>query len=61
MGRRQKTGGEEENDEKEEAIELEEIRKWTREALSKTGNSSGPGPDGISYTFIKLILKTILG
>ena len=32
-----------------------------REALQGTSNSSAPGPDGISYRFIKAIKDTVLG
>ena len=40
---------------------VEELAGKVREALWGTSNRSAPGPDGISYRFIKLVLDTKLG
>ena len=40
---------------------IEEIEGDLREVLQGTSNSSAPGPDGISYRFIKAIKDTVLG
>ena len=44
-----------------EGNKLEEMIKKVEVALSGTQNSSAPGPDGISYGFIKTIKDTTLG
>ena len=40
---------------------VEELEEKVREALRGTSNRSAPGPDGISYRFIKTVLDTKLG
>ena len=40
---------------------MEELEEKVREALRGTSNRLAPGPDGISYRFIKLVLDTSLG
>ena len=45
----------------EEVPNLEELEGKVREALQGTSNRSAPGPDGISYRFIKAVLDTKLG
>ena len=40
---------------------LEELKGKMRKALRGTSNRSAPGPDGISYRFIKAVLDTKLG
>ena len=39
----------------------EELEEKVRDALRGTSNRSAPGPDGISYRFIKIVLDTRLG
>jgi len=57
---RQKVDEEEEPDDGGEAAEFEEIRRWTKKALNKTSISSSAGPDGISYRFLKAVMRTEL-
>ena len=40
---------------------MEELEEKVRGALRGTSNRSTPGPDGISYRFIKMVLDTKLG
>ena len=40
---------------------MEELEEKVRDALRGTSNRSPPGPDGISYRFIKAVLNTKLG
>ena len=40
---------------------MEELEENVRTALRGTSNKSAPGPDGISYRFIKTILDTRIG
>ena len=42
-------------------VEEEELRDKILDALSRTSNTSAPGPDGINYQLIKWANKTILG
>jgi len=57
---RRKVDEEEEVDNKREIAKAEEIRRWAKEALSKTSNASAVGLNGISYRFIKAIMRTEL-
>ena len=41
-------------------LSLEELEEMMRKALKSTSNRSTPGPDGISYRFIKMVLNTKL-
>ena len=54
---------EEEEDRREDAPGLgrEELKDKVLDALSRTSNTSAPGPDGISYKIIKWGNKSILG
>ena len=54
---------EEEEDSREDAAGLgrEELKDKVLDALSRTSNTSAPGPDGISYTIIKWANKSVLG
>ena len=40
---------------------MEELVEKVRTALRGTSNKSAPGPDGISYRFIKTVLDTSIG
>ena len=40
---------------------VDEVEEKVREALRGTSNKSAPGPDGISYRFIKVVLDMRLG
>ena len=54
---------EEEEDGREDAPGLgrEELKDKVLDALSRTSNTSAPGPDGISYKIIKWANKSVLG
>ena len=54
---------EEEEDRREDALGLgrEELKDQVLDALSRTSNTSVPGPDGISYKIIKWANKSVLG
>ena len=53
----------EEEDRREDAPELgrEELKDKVLDALSRTSDTSAPGPDGISYKMIKWANKSVLG
>ena len=54
---------EEEEDSREDAPGLgrEELKDKVLDALSRTSNTSAPGPDGISYKIIKWANRSVLG
>ena len=54
---------EQEEDRREDApgLRREEMKDKVLDALSRTSNTSAPGPDGISYKIIKWANKSVLG
>jgi len=50
-----------EEEEREPTDRQKQLEEEVRKALSKTSNSSAPGPDGIGYRLIKMVMRTKLG
>ena len=53
--------GEENRREDAPGLGREELKDKVLDALSRTSNTSAPGPDGISYKIIKWVNKSLLG